>query len=166
MGTSPLPPSHTPRPRTQITKTAVKATTSAQPSPETPLHHERQLKTSSTPGSFAPPCQHEPCAPSQSLRAGNTTNQPPPLPSQSESLDAAPPMRVRRQWRRRRTSKDEQGFHPKEPPCSRNMVPHNSAPNKENDATRTPPQLPPTKASLKAFARLSTMSVVRSWPSP
>ena len=45
----------TPLSRTQISETALKATTSAQPSPGTPLHHERQLKTSNTSGSSAPP---------------------------------------------------------------------------------------------------------------
>ena len=41
VGASPLPPPHTPLPRTQISETALKATTSAQPSPGTPLYHER-----------------------------------------------------------------------------------------------------------------------------
>jgi len=43
---------------------------------------------------------------------------------------------------------------------------HNGAPKRENGATRAPPPLPPTKASVKAFARLSTMPAARSWPSP
>ena len=71
VGASPHPPPHTPLPRTQISETALKATTSAQLSPGSPLHHVRQLKTSSTQGSCAPPCQHGSSAPPQPLRAGN-----------------------------------------------------------------------------------------------
>jgi len=68
----------------------------------------------------------------------------------AESQEATPPRREQRYWRRRRSSKNGQGFHPGKPHAT-GMRLHNSAPNREKRRLRAPPPSQPARAPANGF---------------